>query len=130
MSATLLIQQLRTLEDNIREQQASLDALRNDPRLRDELEFERELRALLDKHGRSLADCLAILDPSPTPQRRTYNKRPEGSAPRAQPHTPMTIYTNPHTGEKVEARNLLAKKVRAWCIEHGNDEVKTWGVPA
>lgn len=57
-----LIQEYRQTETAIEELKQRLEQLSTDERLQKELDFEKQLRALLGEHKKSLRDVIAILD--------------------------------------------------------------------
>ena len=56
--------EFRQLEKHLAEQLQALEALKGDAGLKQEIEFETKLRALLAKYGYSLKDIVNLLDPT------------------------------------------------------------------
>lgn len=98
---------------------SELQKLEDDQSLKSALEFEEEVKSLMDKHGMSPRDVLQILtvlDPS-----IAAPATGSGRAKRA-----LITYTNPHTGEVVKTRGGNHKKLREWREQYGTDAVASW----
>lgn len=114
-----IIAQYKALEAQIAEQQARLEALKNDEKLKKEIEFENKLRALLAEYNYSLRNVIALLDPSAgkaslAPVKGTRRERT------------VKIYKNPNNGEVVETKGGNHKVLKAWKEQYGADKVDTW----
>lgn len=117
------ISELRQLEAQIAEHQARLESLKNDDKLKKEIEFEEKLRALLGEHEMSLKDVIAVLDP----ERRTGSRQPAAtSEKRTRRERTLKRYKHPDTGEIVETKGGNHKVLKAWKAEHGADTVESW----
>ncbi len=117
------IAELRQLEAQIAEHQARLESLKNDSKLKKEIEFEEKLRALLGEHGMSLRDVIAVLDP----ERHTGSRQPAAAAEkRTRRERTLKRYKHPDTGEVVETKGGNHKVLKAWKAEHGSEVVETW----
>lgn len=117
------IAELRQLEAQIAEHRARLESLKNDFKLKKEIEFEEKLRALLGEHGMSLRDVIAVLDP----ERRTGSRQPAAAAEkRTRRERTLKRFKHPDTGEVVETKGGNHKVLKAWKAEHGADTVKGW----
>lgn len=117
------IAELRQLEAQIAEHQARLESLKNDDKLKKEIEFEEKLRALLGEHGMSLKDVIAVLDP----ERRTGSRQPAVAAEkRSRRERTLKRYKRPDTGEVIETKGGNHKVLKAWKAEHGADTVEGW----
>jgi len=114
-----IIAEYKALEAQIAEQQARLEALKNDQKLQKEIEFENKLRALLAEYGYSLRNVIALLDP---------NAGKPAVAPTKVARRERTIkrYKNPNTGEVIETKGGNHKILKAWKSEHGAAAVETW----
>ena len=115
----------RKLEQQLADQLAELENLKNDDGLKKEIEFETKLRGLLGEYGYSLRDVISLIDP-------TAAKRGK-SAPLAAPAEKRTrrarelkVYKNPHSGEIVETKGGNHKLLKTWKSEHGSDVVESW----
>lgn len=103
-----IAQELKYLEQEERYQQA--------------LAFKKDIDDVLEKHGKTEADLLAFFH---QPSAKKANK----SSPRQPKKTlPWRRYTNKHTGEEVVAKSLKNPKLQEWKQEHGEKEVRDWGV--
>lgn len=118
-----LIQEFRSTEASIAELQSRLAALKSDPKLEKELEFEGKLRDLLAEYGKSLRDIITLLDPQ-----RVSGKAPKASSVQGVVRRPrsMKTYRNPHTGEVVETKGGNHKTLNEWKQQYGADAVKSW----
>lgn len=117
------IAELRQLEAQIAEHQARLESLKNDDKLKKEIEFGEKLRALLGEHGMSLEDVIAVLDP----ERRTGSRQPGATAEkRTRRERTLKRYKHPDTGEIVETKGGNHKVLKAWRTEFGADSVESW----
>lgn len=116
------IAELRQLEAQIAEHQARLESLKNDDKLKKEIEFEEKLRALLGEHGMSLKDVIAVLDP----ERRSKTRQPVTAEKPTRRERTMKRYKHPDTGEVVETKGGNHKVLKAWKAEHGADTVEGW----
>lgn len=121
-----LIQEYRQTEAAIEELKQRLEQLNGDKRLQKELEFEKQLRALLGEYNKSLRDIIAILD---TEAGTTNNiGRKSSSTPSAQQRRPRSLkrYKHPETGEVIETKGGNHKLLKAWKAEHGAEVVEGW----
>lgn len=113
----------RKLEQLIAQQSANLEALKADPALEREVEFETKLRSLLGEYVKSLSDIRSILEPQSgkraRPELRTAAKRSR------RPRT-VKSYRNPLTGEVVESKGGNNKLLGSWKTQFGHEEVETW----
>lgn len=114
-----LIAEYKALEAQIAEQQARLEALKNDKKLQKEIEFENKLRALLAEYNYSLRSVIALLDPS-------AGKTGVAPAKGARRERAIKAYKNPNTGEVVETKSGNHKVLKAWKAEYGADAVDAW----
>lgn len=133
---------MRALEQQMREQEAELERLKQDPKVKADLAFEHDVIEVCNRHGRSLVDAIQLIAPdllkkTRTPRaegeegerggKRPYVKRNPNTG---EPTQPTMRYTNPHTGEEVLARNILRNPLPAWVAKYGKDVVKSWKTPA
>lgn len=120
-----LIQEYRQTEAAIEELKQRLEQLNNDERLKKELDFEKQLRALLAEHSKSLRDVIAILD---TEAGTNSAVRKNNSAPTGQQRRPRSLkrYKHPETGEVIETKGGNHKILKAWKAEHGAEAVEGW----
>ena len=107
-------QQLKRLQDE-------LDRLKNDERLKAELDFKNHLETLMREFNKSASDVIHLLDPKPTANRISNSTKSTGRAKRK-----LKIYKNPNTGEVVETRGGNQKTLKAWKEEYGADTVESW----
>jgi hypothetical protein len=99
-----------------------LEKLEQDQALKSELEFENEVRALMQKHDKSPKDVLRILqaiDPS------IAGAKADGAA-GTRAKRPMKTYKNPHTGEVVKTRGGNHKTLNEWRQKWGKEAVQSW----
>ncbi|MGK9066567.1 histone-like nucleoid-structuring protein, MvaT/MvaU family [Stutzerimonas chloritidismutans] len=114
-----IIAEYKALEAQIAEQTARLEALKNDEKLKKEIEFETKLRALLAEYGYSLRNVIAVLDPK-------AGKTAEAPVKGTRRERTLKRYKNPNTGEVVETKGGNHKTLKAWKQEHGSQEVEGW----
>ena len=113
--------EFRQLEKHLAEQLQALELLKGDADLKQEIEFETKLRALLAKYGFSLKDIINLLDPHAN--RRTSAVQPQSNTRKARQ---VKIYKNPNTGEVVETKGGNHKILKEWKSEHGSATVESW----
>ena len=107
-------------EQQLKQLQEELNKLKNDDRLKAELEFKDKLEALMREFDKSAADVIKLLDPKPA----TANAASTTSTGRAK--RKLKIYKNPNTGEVVETRGGNQKTLKAWKEEYGAETVEGW----
>lgn len=113
--------EFRQLEKHLAEQMQALERLKGDAGLKQEIEFETKLRALLAKYGFSLKEIINLLDPnadhaaSSNASKRTQRKLRQ-----------VKVYKNPHTDEVVETKGGNNKTLKGWKDKHGSDTVESW----
>ncbi len=113
--------EFRQLEKHLAEQLQALEALKSDAGLKQEIEFETKLRALLAEYGYSLPNVINLLDPksgrrAPAAESKTGTRKPRV----------LKVYKNPHTGEVVETKGGNHKTLKEWKAEHGSATVESW----
>lgn len=115
------LQEFRTLQQTIRELTERMNALSNDTKLKQEIEFEEKLRVLMAEYNKSLKDVVTILDPD--------NKLANGKTSKAggiKRARKVKQYKNPHTGEVIETKGGNHKELKAWKEKYGADTVESW----
>lgn len=115
------LQEFRTLQQTIRELTERMNALSNDTKLKQEIEFEEKLRVLMAQYNKSLKDVVTILDPD--------NKLANGKTTKAggvKRARKVKQYKNPHTGEVIETKGGNHKELKAWKEKYGADTVESW----
>lgn len=113
--------EFRAAERALQEQLAQLDALKNHAGLKQEIEFEEKLTALMKSYDKSLRDVISILDPYFLNARTQPAVMVKTRKPRV-----LKIYHNPHTGERIETKGGNHTGLKAWKREHGSDTVESW----
>ncbi len=111
----------RQLEKHLAEQLQALEALKGDAGLKQEIEFEAKLRALLAEYGYSLPKVIALLDPQAGRRAPAVESKAGSRKPRQ-----VKVYKNPHTGEVVETKGGNHKTLKEWKAEHGSATVESW----
>ncbi|MGC8099440.1 histone-like nucleoid-structuring protein, MvaT/MvaU family [Metapseudomonas otitidis] len=114
-----IVAEFKALEAQIAEQQKRLEALKDDEKLKKELEFESKIRALLAEYGYSLRNIIALLDPAAS----------KGAAAPAKGQRRQRVlkrYKNPSTGEVLETKGGNQKTLKAWKQAFGADVVEGW----
>lgn len=99
--------------------QKKLDEMLYDPRVEEELAFQKKLHEVMSEFGRTVPDVINALIPS---------NKPHGNKGRSSPQSPrkLKVYRNPNTGETVKTRHGSNKVVRAWKKEYGVKKVESW----
>ncbi|SDO86746.1 H-NS histone family protein [Halomonas shengliensis] len=108
-------------EQQLKQLQDELDKLKNDERLKTELDFKNHLETLMREFDKSASDVIKLLDPTPTANKSSSSAKTSGRAKRK-----LKIYENPNTGEVVETRGGNQKTLKAWKEEFGADTVESW----
>lgn len=115
------VAEFRQLEKHLAEQLQALEALKGDAGLKQEIEFEKKLRALLAKFGYSLKNIVNLLDPqagrrAPAAQSQSSTRKPRQ----------VKVYKNPESGEVVETKGGNHKILKVWKAKYGSDRVESW----
>jgi hypothetical protein len=113
--------EFRQLEKHLAEQLQALEALKGDAGLKQEIEFETKLRALLAKYGYSLKDIVNLLDPqagrrAPAAEAKTGTRKPRQ----------VKVYKNPESGEVVKTKGGNHKTLKEWKAKYGSEKVESW----
>ncbi|MFW0757739.1 histone-like nucleoid-structuring protein, MvaT/MvaU family [Pseudomonas sp. H11T01] len=114
-----LMNEYRATEDAIKELQAKLDALSNNERLLEEMEFEEKLRSLMYQYGKSLRDIILILDPA-------ASKKVDTAPIQRRKARIVKVYRNPESGEVVQTKGGNHRQLKAWKQEYGDETVEGW----
>lgn len=114
-----IIAEFKALEAQIAEHQRRLETLKDDEKLKRELEFESKIRALLAEYGYSLRDVISVLDPAAS---KTTVSPVKGQ----RRQRVLKRYKNPQTGEVVETKGGNQKTLKAWKQQFGADVVEGW----
>lgn len=115
------LQEFRSLQQTIRELTDRMNSLSNDSKLKQEIEFEEKLRALMAQYNKSLKDVVAILDP----ESKLGNGKPAKSSGTKRARK-VKQYKNPHTGEVIETKGGNHKVLKEWKEKYGSDTVESW----
>ncbi|MGO2414281.1 MULTISPECIES: histone-like nucleoid-structuring protein, MvaT/MvaU family [Cobetia] len=112
-------------EQELKKLQEQLETLRNDDRLKNELEFKDKLDALMSEYGKSTRDVISLLDPkaAQTPAAAAAGENKSGGVRRKRK---LKIYNNPNTGEVIETRGGNHKQLKEWKEAHGAETVESW----
>lgn len=113
--------EFRKLEQKLAAQMAELESMKSDSSLKEEMEFESKLRALLAEYGFSLRDVINLLDPvsarrGSVPEQKAGSRRPRQ----------VKVYKNPDTGEVVQTKGGNHKTLKEWKTKHGAATVESW----
>ena len=114
--------EFRKLEQQLARQRAELEAMKGDAGLKNEIEFETKLRALLGEYGFSLKNIINLLDPHP--DRRSSSVAVKSKAVRKARN--VKVYKNPNTGELVETKGGNHRRLKEWKNEFGAEAVESW----
>lgn len=118
-----LIQEYRSTEESIQELQNRLAALKSNPGLQKEIQFETKLKELLNEYGKSLRDVISIMD-----LQGAYGKQTKSAAAEKQARSPRKtkVYKNPNNGELIETKGGNHKGLKAWKQQYGAATVEGW----
>lgn len=97
-----------------------LQKLEEDTKLKQELQFEADIKALLKEYGftaKHAFNVLVAVDPSLAPNAASKSDGPKRA---------MKTYKNPHTGEIVKTRGGNQKTLNEWRKEYGAENVASW----
>lgn len=114
--------EFRKLEQQLARQRAELEAMKGDAGLKNEIEFETKLRALLGEYGFSLKNIINLLDPH-------ANVRSSSVAVKSKvvrKARNVKVYKNPNTGELVETKGGNHRRLKEWKNEFGAEVVESW----
>ena len=111
-------------EQELKKLQEQLESLRNDDRLKNELEFKDKLDALMGEYGKSTRDVITLLDPKAS--QAPAAAAPESKTGGVRRKRKLKVYKNPHTGEVIETRGGNHKQLKEWKEEHGAETVESW----
>ncbi|MGG2396549.1 histone-like nucleoid-structuring protein MvaT [Pseudomonas sp. SH1-B] len=117
-----LINEYRSIEENIKELQERLKSMSQDDKLQKELEFEGKLRTLMGEYQKSLRDIIALLDPDAKASKSARASKPV-AVKRARK---VKQYKNPHSGEVIETKGGNHKTLKEWKAKWGADVVEGW----
>ncbi|MFD3299430.1 histone-like nucleoid-structuring protein, MvaT/MvaU family [Aquipseudomonas alcaligenes] len=114
--------EFKALEAQLAAHLKQLHDLKNDGKLKREIEFEEKLRALMGQYGVSLIDVIALLDPQARAKATTTASVSDGQRRKRQ----LKVYKNPETGEVVETKGGNHKVLKAWKEKYGAEKVNGW----
>ena len=118
----------RKAELALAKQVAMFEALKTDPELKKELEFNEHLDDFLKLHGMSRSSLQAFLVMQGIPKGPSH-KAKEPKPPKAGKKPPISegrTYVNPHTNESILVKRKDHGVLLGWVAEHGQAEVDTW----
>jgi hypothetical protein len=118
-----MLQEYRQIEETIRELSSRLKSLENDDKLKKELEFEEKLNALMEQHGKSPKQVIALLEPESKSGSQGRGAKASTGSKRARK---VKQYKNPKTGEVIETKGGNHKTLKAWKEQYGSDTVESW----
>lgn len=119
---TSLIAEFRQTEAQIEELTARLKAMQEDPAYRRDIEFVRELEALMEKYDRNPQAVVKALFPEGLPG----SKGKAAAAAVIRRSRRVKLYKNPHNNEVIETRGGNHKTLKEWKNKWGADEVESW----
>ena len=124
------IAQYTAAEKALARQVTALEELKNDPELKRELEFSAELDDLLAKYSFSRSKLHGFLNAQEAAIKAAEKaeKKPVGSKSKT-PTGKVKLWTNPHTGEKIESARRDHNVLLGWTEQYGLKEVLSWATP-
>ncbi|MDG9922401.1 MULTISPECIES: histone-like nucleoid-structuring protein, MvaT/MvaU family [unclassified Pseudomonas] len=114
-----IVAEYKALQAQIAEQQKRLEALKDDEKLKREIEFENKIRSLLGEYGYSLRNVIDLLDPK-------ASKGSVAPVKGARRERTLKVYKNPNNGEVVETKGGNHKVLKAWKEQYGAEKVESW----
>lgn len=122
------IAQFEAAQTELAKRVTALEEMRNDPELKRELEFDGELVSLLNKYSLSKDKLFAFLSVQYN-ARKAADKKAAGPKKAKSHHGTMKLWSNPHTGEKLESGRRDHLTIKGWIEQYGLKEVLTWATP-
>jgi hypothetical protein len=127
------IEQYREAELALAKHVAEVEALKNDPALKKEIEFDTELTKLLNQFGMTRPKLITFLGGAGAPAAAVAPKKVTSpKAPSKSGKTRKTrefkdkIYKNPHTGELITVKLVTHGVYKSWIAQYGKEEVESW----
>ncbi|MBB4861437.1 hypothetical protein HNP46_000248 [Pseudomonas nitritireducens] len=114
--------EFRAAEEALKQQLARLEALKNDPKLKTQIQIIEKVEALCVAEGVSLEDLHALLSEKTGKGVKAADGRTgRKNAPRA-----TKVYKNPHNGETIETKGGNHKGLKEWKAKWGAEAVESW----
>lgn len=107
--------------------QSEIEEFKADPEFQSSLHFLEEIKALQKKYDKSDRDVMDIINPAATSSGPGAVSKPGGRGNYPRTHR-LKVWRNPDTGEEVQAKNMLNKRLQEWIEQYGRDTVKGWVV--
>lgn len=101
--------------------QEELDRLKDDERLKAEIQFKDKLESLMREFDKTAEEVISIIASLDISQKTTSSKSDGNRAKRK-----LKIFKNPYSGEIVETRGSNQNTIKAWKREHGSETVEEW----
>lgn len=123
-----VIVEFRSIQDQIKELELRLNAIKANPDYGREAEFEAKLRNLVAIYGKSLRDIVLMLDPDAERYSLEFQRVDKVHKARGSYRGPRAVqtYKNPHTGEVVETAGGNHKTLKQWRHAYPHTEIKDW----
>lgn len=103
-------------------QVTALEEMKNDPELKQEIEFEAALETFLTEHAVSRSRLQAFLsmrgEPAAAPALTKSGRKT--------PVFPARLYKNPHTGEEITVKAHNHGKFKEWVTQYTKAVVESW----
>ncbi|MNF56550.1 hypothetical protein D3C84_380400 [compost metagenome] len=123
------IAQFVAAEMALAKQVTALEELKNDPELKRELEFSKELDEVLAKYNFTRPRLHEFLNQQAAAANQAERKTTGSKGRQLSPTTKMKLWTNPHTNETVESARRDHFTLREWTAQYGLETVLTWAKP-
>ncbi|AJY53203.1 histone-like nucleoid-structuring protein, MvaT/MvaU family [Halomonas sp. KO116] len=108
-------------ENELKNLQAELEAMKDDAGLKHEMELKQRIEALMTEFDKTNRDVINLLDPE---HFSTNASGKTGTGVRKK--RALKVYKNPETGEVIETRGGNHKGIRAWKDQYGQETVDSW----
>lgn len=119
------IAQFEAAQIELAKRVTALEEMRNDPELKREMEFDSELISLLNKFSMTKDKLYAFMHAQYS-AKAAAEKKSSGGKTKKSHHGTMKLWTNPHTGEKLESGRRDHLTIKGWIEQYGLKEVLTW----
>lgn len=115
-----ILAEYKATQAAIKELQDKIASMESNDKLKQEKEFEAQLRELMAIHGKALRDIVDIIDPAATIPPYLLG------APKQRKAREVKTYLNPNTNETLGTKGGNNRVLKAWKAQYGSDVVESW----
>ncbi|WP_304526814.1 histone-like nucleoid-structuring protein, MvaT/MvaU family [Halomonas sp. I5-271120] len=120
MAGSILVDYINR-EKEMKKLEAELERMRQDPKLQAAQSFQKDVQELMEMHEISPDEAVKLIKPE-LAETQAEKPKSEGRNKRR-----LKVFTNPHTGERVETRGGNNKQLKEWKAQYGEETVNGWG---